>query len=140
MNLISLLSSSNVGYYNKEIAKMFGLNEAIILSELCSKYEYWKKENKLTEDEFFFETQETIEENTTLTPRQQRPTLKHLEDLHLIETKLVGIPAKKYFRINETELLQYVTTRCDKMSQLEVTKCNSSNIKYNKDVIITFKK
>lgn len=139
MNLISLLSSSNVGYYNKEIARMFGLNEAIILSELCSKYEYWKKENKLTENEFFFETQETIEENTTLSSYQQRNALKTLEENKILTTKLVGIPAKKYFKINENELLQYLTPRCEETAQLEVKKLNSSNIKYNntKDNIIS---
>ena len=131
MNLISLLSSSNVGYYNKEIARMFGLNEAIILSELCSKYEYWKKENKLTENEFFFETQETIEENTTLSSYQQRNALKTLEDSKIIETKLMGVPAKKFFKIFENNLLNYLNPSCKETLELEVKKLNLNNIKNN---------
>lgn len=131
MSLTSLLSNSNVGYYNKEVARKIGLNESILLSELCSKYEYWEKQNKLKEDGYFYETKEMIEENTTLTPYQQRNALKKLEELGIVSTKLIGMPAVKHYMIHEQQLSKFFITRCEETSQQDVKKLHLSNIDNN---------
>jgi hypothetical protein len=54
----------------------------------------------------FYSTAADIEDRTTLTQRQQDRAVTHLEELNLISTKLKGMPAKKYYKINlDTEIL-----------------------------------
>jgi hypothetical protein len=50
---------------------VLGIDEAIILGELASEYEYWSRREEL-QDGYFYSTIENIEENTTLTEYKQR--------------------------------------------------------------------
>ena len=45
---------------------MLGLNEAVLLGELCSEYSYWNNIDKLEDDGYFYSTRENIEENTRI--------------------------------------------------------------------------
>lgn len=104
MKLTQMLATRNYIIVNKPLAKLLGINASIMLGELCSEYEYWKNQGKLEEGEYFFSTTSNIEENTTLTRKLQDTAIKKLKEIDLIDTKLMGLPAKRYFRINQEKL------------------------------------
>lgn len=150
MTILQLIASENYISVNKDLIKLLGLEEAIMLGELASEQYYWQKENRLVEDTWFFSTIENIEENTGLSGHKQRKALKSLEDRGLIEQKIKGIPAKRYIRIIEeqvfnlfnSKLLKNLTTGCEKNEELDVknfngnkNNINKNNIKINNNII-----
>ena len=120
-----LLSSSAFLIVNKQLAKQVGLKGAVLLADLISKEEYFIA-NGMT-DGWFFNTAKNIEEDTCLTSHQQRKAIKNLKDLGIIETKVVGIPAKQHFKIIENKLLSYFNTSCEETAKLVVKKTQTIN-------------
>ena len=120
-----LLSSSAFLIVNKQLAKQVGLKGAVLLADLISKEEYFIS-NGMT-DGWFFNTAKNIEEDTCLTSHQQRKAIKNLKDLGIIETKVVGIPAKQHFKIIENKLLSYFNTSCEESAKLVVKKTQTIN-------------
>ena len=110
---------------NKRLAKQVGLKGAILLADLISKEEYFLA-NGMT-DGWFFNTAKNIEEDTCLTSHQQRKAIKRLKDLGIIETKVVGIPAKQHFKIIENKLLSYFNTSCEESAKQVVKKTQTIN-------------
>lgn len=104
MDIVDLLASDNYILANKTIAREFGLDEAILLGELASEYRYWTKRGEL-KDGFFYSTVENVKENTTLSDKRQRSALTVLKAAGIVEVKLMGLPAKRYIKINPEKLL-----------------------------------
>ena len=102
-----LLSSSAFLIVNKHIAKEIGLKATILLSDLISKEQYF-------EDDWFFNTESNITQDTTLTPYQQRNALKTLLKYQIIEVKRMGVPAKKHFKINEEQVIKLLNNKLSK--------------------------
>ena len=128
-----LLSSSAFLIVNKQLAKQVGLKGAVLLADLISKEEYFIA-NGMT-DGWFFNTAKNIEKDTCLTSHQQRKAIKNLKDLGILETKVVGIPAKQHFKIIENKLLSYFNTSCEESAELVVKKTQTIN--KNKEIRIT---
>ena len=103
--ITDLLRNDGFIIYNKNLAKNIGVNEAILYSELLSRWNYFKQRGQLTEDGFFFNTVKDLEDGTSLSDYQQRRALNSLKDKGLIEMEVRGIPAKRYFRIVENSEL-----------------------------------
>ena len=101
--LLTQFASNNYGLYNKTLAKKIGLHESIFLGEIISEYDYWNKMHSLTDDGYFYSTVENVMEATTLSDYQQRSIIKHLVELKIIDVRVAGMPAKRYFRINEEQ-------------------------------------
>lgn len=101
--LLTQFASNNYGLYNKTIAKKIGLHESIFLGEIISEYDYWNKMHSLTDDGYFYSTVENVMEATTLSDYQQRSIIKHLVELKILDVRVAGMPAKRYFRINEEQ-------------------------------------
>jgi hypothetical protein len=120
-----LLSSSAFLIVNKQLAKQVGLKGAVLLADLISKEEYFIA-NGMT-DGWFFNTAKNIEDDTCLTSHQQRKAIKSLKDLGIIETKVVGIPAKQHFKIIENKLLSYFNTSCEESAKLVFKKTQTIN-------------
>lgn len=93
---------------NKDLIQILGLNEAIILGELCSEYSYWANINKLEDNEYFYSTRDNIQKNTGITPHFQRLAMKNLEEKGIIYTKKKGIPCKTYYKIDEVKVIEYL--------------------------------
>lgn len=108
MILASLLASSKYIIVNKDLIQTLGLNEAIILGELCSEYSYWSNINKLEENEYFYSTRENIQNNTGITPHFQRIAIKNLEEKGILNTARKGIPCKTYYKINEEKVIEFL--------------------------------
>lgn len=132
MDVIDFLSNDGYIIVNKKIAKEIGLNEAILLGELCSEYKYWRNQNKL-ENGWFFSTIENVEENTTLSAYQQRKSLKILEDLKLIEVRLKGTPPVRHIFLNvenlNNQMFKNFTFKSEKSESLNVKKVDINNNK-----------
>ena len=126
-----LLSSSAFLIVNKKLAKQVGLKGAVLLADLISKEEYFIANGM--NDGWFFNTAKNIEEDTCLTSHQQRKAIKSLKDLGIIETKVVGIPAKQNFKIMENKLLSYFNTSCEETAKLVVKKTQTINKNNNKN-------
>ena len=60
----------------------------------------------LEDDDWFYVTVLDLQESTTYNDKAQRKIIKHLVERGLIEYKLTGLPAKRYFRIkNDPETI-----------------------------------
>jgi len=99
--LIELLFAERI-VINKKLARKIGLNEAIVYSELLSKYLDFEKSGEL-EDGYFCNTIEELEEETTLSVYQQRKAISNLVKQGFITYQLQRIPAKRYFKILKNE-------------------------------------
>jgi hypothetical protein len=154
MNIIyDFLRSDGSIVVNKNLSHAIGLHEAIIFSELLSKYNYFKDKEQLDDHGYFYNTADHLRRDTTLSPKQQRKAIKQLEELGLIKTHLHGVPAKRYFKICEdiqvlsSIIKQYqqfgkkVTTSIANSAQLVEQKGHGSNtniiLKNNTNIYIT---
>lgn len=134
MGILQLISTSNFITVNKDLIKALGLEEAILLGELASEYDYWSTRNEI-ENGYFYSTIENIEEKTTLTAYKQRKCLENLKNKGIIDIQIKGMPAKRYIKINEEQvfqifnnkLLKNLTTRSENFSQQDIKKLNGNN-------------
>ena len=106
MNFLDLIKSNGYITVSKELAKEIGLNETIILSELISQYEYFKKNGQLKDNKWFYCTIEKMEEQTTLNRYYQNKAIDNLKELGLLEVERKGLPARRYFKIVENEIIK----------------------------------
>lgn len=105
--IFQLINPDNTISMNRYLAHSIGLCEAIIYSALLSKHAWYESHDKLTEDGWFFSTISDLEESTALSGYQQRRCIRNLEAAGLIECRMRGIPARRYFHINDdVELLK----------------------------------
>ena len=135
MNILQLLASSSFITLNKNVIKAVGLEEALLLGELCSEYDYWIKREEL-QDGYFFSTVENIEENTTLNDYKQRKALKTLQQLKIVDVKVKGLPAKRYFKINEEQLIKLLNIQYSnnlKYSSQNFKELDTKNFECNKN-------
>ncbi len=108
------------------------IEAAIYLQQLY----YWRDKGS-REDEFIYKTKDEIEEETTLTRRQQDPIRKKLERLGVLETKLLkanGTPTLHY-RLNIgrlNELLGVATTKIRNVQNVPTQSCNRDDSKHTK--------
>lgn len=140
MYILQLLASRNFITVNKIMIKALGLEEAIILGELASEFAYFESKG-LLEDGYFYSTIENIEDNTTLSAHQQRKAMKRLQSLNILNIKIKGLTAKRYIKINESQLIQFfntkllknLTTVSEKIEELDAKNFNGNkNNKNNK--------
>lgn len=96
--IVDLLRNDGSIITNKNLAFAIGKDEADIYSELMSKYLYFKDNDMLTKDGYFYNTVDNLRLDTTLTGKQQRKAIKKLEKLNLIKTDLRGLPPKRHFK------------------------------------------
>lgn len=133
MKLMSILSGQGFVMYNKDLARSVSINGAIIFGQLCSSYESFGNKNMLTIKEgreYFFLTSETLEKETSLTYKQQLKAAKELEVAGYIETKVMGVPSKKYFHITDKiveVLLLEGNPKSDKREDLNIPTDSEEN-------------
>lgn len=101
--ILSLISSRGFIAVNKQLAQMYGLDEAIMLGELASEYEYWEARGEV-ENGYFYSTVENVRDNTTLSEKKQRNAIKTLKDAGIVDVVIKGLPPKRYFKIDESAL------------------------------------
>ena len=101
------LNPDNTMTFNRLLAHSVGATETIILYTLISKYYYYERNSMLDEEGWFYVTIPDLHESSSFGEKIQRNAIKHLENLGFIQTALKGVPAKRYFKINnDLNLLQ----------------------------------
>ena len=129
MNVLDLLANDNYLIVNRDLVKLLGLRQAVMFGELCSEQNYWNK--MAGEDgQWFYSTQENIEDKIGLSPYEQREALKVLEEKGLIERQKKGIPCKTYYRVCLEQVVKifdnwtskHLTTGSEENSQLNNNK------------------
>ena len=98
--ILNLLNAENTMTYNKLIAHAIGLNEAVAYASLIAKQAYYERNGLLDDEGYFYCTIVDLQESTTLTRDQQDKVIKKLVKLELMSYKRKGLPAKRFFKIN----------------------------------------
>jgi hypothetical protein len=112
MSILSFLNQDSYQLYNRHVARYCGnINAAVMLSELINRFEYHHKNGELSShekygDDWFYLTMEKAEERTCLSRKEQDLALKTLKNKNFIETCIFGLPAKRYFKLNEEKILE----------------------------------
>lgn len=105
--MFKLLNPDNTVTINRPLAHALGVNEAMIYSALIAKQAYYEQREMLDEDGCFYSTIVDLQESTGLTRYQQDGAIKNLIAINLIECSKKGIPARRFFRVNnDVKLLQ----------------------------------
>ena len=145
-SIINVLANDNFIVVNRSLIKILGLKETIILGELASEYNYYKNNELLDENGYFYSTIENIENNTTLSSYEQKKCLDNLSSMGIVNVVLKGIPAKRHIKINTLPIINLfannLETSFQKIKKLDCEKLgtNNNNIKNNNKNNNIFKK
>lgn len=105
---------------NKHIKAVYGLDKALWLADVLSKWSSYRKKKKLV-DGFCFIYQKEIKEETDLSFDKQTEIIKFLKERNIITVKRKGLPAKNWYRINVFVLAKEVEKRLKKKNQDQET-------------------
>lgn len=126
--IFQLLNPDNTMSVNRQLAHAIGLCEAVLYSALLSKYAYYEQRGML-DNGWFYSTAEDVEESTALSTKQQRRCIDNLEDEGLIRCEVRGMPARRFFWLNDdVTVLEKILSDCGKSSFTERAKLNSKPI------------
>lgn len=115
---------------NKKMARTIGITDTLLLADLISKHKYFLTRGQLDDDGFFYNTQENIEKDTSLSDYQQLKIIKKLIALEFITTKKRGLPAKLYYKLNFEKILSFLVSK-----KLDSDKLGINNNKDNNTII-----
>ena len=145
MNSYNFFGDGGFWMISKPLAKLAGIEAAILLSDILSKRQYFLENKKITLFDWFYNTIEDVENDTTLTKHAQLKAVKMLQSLGFISVKYQGLPKKRYFIINDKNIIEtlsesqsskILTTRRSKFERLDVENFNINNNKVNNNKII----
>jgi hypothetical protein len=96
--ILETLLTGRIVSYNAKIARICGsVNAGLLLCQLC----YWS--DKGSQNNFFYKTVEEIDEEIALSSEQTN-AINQLKTIGFISVTLRGLPAKRYFTINYSEI------------------------------------
>ena len=134
------LNPDNTMTFNRLLAHSVGATETIILYTLISKYYYYERNSMLDEEGWFYVTIPDLHESSSFGEKIQRNAIKHLENLGFIQTALKGVPAKRYFKINnDLNLLQEYLEKGDEIAN-NIKNAENGSKKSEKNTENSFKK
>jgi hypothetical protein len=111
-----------------------------MLSHLLYKEKYFDQRNELTEDGFFYNTIEDIEDQIGFARKKQMIALEILEEEGLIKSEVRGMPARKYFCMNHEKILDLMGTDCTNQTNKFVPKEQTSLCQRSGNYIINTNK
>ena len=130
----NILASSSFLIINKVVLQEIGVDASIVLSHLVHRELYYKKENQL-KDGYFYNTSVTISCATTLSYYQIKQSIETLKKHKFIDCKRKGIPARLFFKINHTQLLNFLRTSNELNSTLDCELAENKIYKNPQEVI-----
>ena len=96
----NILMGSSYWILNKNLVKILGLETTFFLSNLAEAESLFP-----SKDGWFFQTKDTMESMSGLSRHKQDTCIKQLKDLNLIKVELRGMPSRRWFKIEELEIL-----------------------------------
>lgn len=106
MDILDMLCTEGYFMTNRNLIKNLGPMEALVVGYIASVHRYVKQNNMFEDNEYFYLTVDKMEEDLNIGKKAQNTILTKLEDIGLLSKKLIGLPAKRYFRINPNILEQ----------------------------------
>ena len=111
MDIISsTIAGDNFIVVNRDLITKLGLNSAVMLCELANERSYYINSGELVGG-MFYSTIENIQKRTGLSRRQQSKAISELKEFGIIEAVVKGVPAKRYFKLNESEILKLLANK-----------------------------
>ena len=107
MGILQILATDNFITVNRTVAKIVGLEAAVIFGELASEACYWQQHNPEW-DGSFFSTVDNLEERTFLSAHQQRQALQLLQEQGWITVEKRGMPARRFIRMHEAAIIKSI--------------------------------
>lgn len=137
-----LFSSEGFLTVNKQLLKTFGPEAAIYISNLVDKFKYFQKTNQ-TYRKWFFLIHADQMEQTGLNEKSIRKYKKLFIDQGVLEVKMMGNPAKEWYKINLNVLVSLMNTSPSQMGRAKtypngkgsINNINIISIKENKEDI-----
>ena len=124
MGVLQIIAKENFITYSKVVARKMGVNAAVLLGQFCSY-------QNLAEGEFYRE-QSLIAEDTCLSIYEIRKAVDVLVENELLVVERKGVPAKNFYKIDENKLSDFLISRCEKFTHLEVENLDISYKEKNK--------
>ena len=137
----SILASTPFLILNKSLLVAFGIDANVVLSHLYQQQNYFKEQGQL-DDGMFFCTTENISCVTTLSYYQIKNAIATLTKWGILRVVRKGVPAKLYFKIDESQILKNLKTSNKKTLILDCQNFNNKVIKNlntinnNKEIIL----
>lgn len=113
MGIVSLLAASSFITFNKAVAANVGIDEAILLGELCGLQTMY--------GEGFFYEQQKIMEDTCLSEYRFRQALNNLKKPEIVTIEKKGIPCKNHYTINKDKLVDLLNVLKTSYPKIQVT-------------------
>ena len=117
-----LLMSNAFITVNKQVVKRLGIESAFMLSTLVEGQELLGDK-----EGWFYQTIETITDLTGLTRAKQDKIIKQLIDLKIVDKKVEGLPAKRYFKVNYKAVENVVFSETNKFVKKQQTSLRKNN-------------
>lgn len=139
-SIINLLANDNYIIINRSLIKELGLKESIILGELASEFNYYKKNGLIDDKGYFYSTIENIQENTSLSSYEQKKCLDNLIRKNIVDVIVKGMPAKRHIKINSYQLINLFANnletsfRKNEKLDSEFLGTNNNNKNNNKEI------
>lgn len=105
MAVYNVLSQNGFIMVNRALAKAYGLAAAAVLGDLCTRREQ--------HGDGFWATNEQLMDATALGLKAVRKAVGALEDAGFIETKMQGVPQKRYFHIDDDAIARFLLKPSD---------------------------
>ena len=119
-----LLMSSNYFVLNKKLVKILGIETAFFLTSLVEA-----DEMLADEDGWFYQTVPQIEEMTGLSEHKQKKCIDKLISLKILSQENKGMPMKRYFRLDYTQVLNILIPSTEKIQDQAPEKFGSMDMK-----------
>ena len=110
--ILNILSEKNFITYNKVLAKAIGLEEALVLGQVCSL-------SLIFHDKEFYFTYAEIQEETCLTEYAVKKAIQNLIKLEILSVTRKGCPCRSWYTINENVIIKILENRNRISSPLE---------------------
>ncbi len=105
---LEIFSSDAYLPINKQLLKHYGPDVAVFLSNLIDKYKYFKYNDQLKDEKWFYLVHDQQIEHTGLTITKIHSCKAILKRDGIIRTKLQGAPPKEWYELNLTHLLSLI--------------------------------
>jgi len=129
----SILASTPFLILNKSLLVAFGIDANVVLSHLYQQQNYFREQDQL-KDGMFFCTTENISCVTTLSYYQIKQAIATLTKWGILKVVRKGVPAKLYFKIDESQILKNLNSSVEKTSILDCENFNNKILKNSKTI------
>ncbi|MFA5208529.1 MAG: hypothetical protein WC428_07855 [Candidatus Paceibacterota bacterium] len=93
---------------NKAMVKAFGLSESLWITNLYDHRTQLIRTEKISEDDYFFITQEKIYLDTGIYPDLQSTYIKKFIEQGFLKIKRKGLPCRNYYYIDSLKLMEII--------------------------------